>query len=74
MRTTVAAFGAALALSATAGVLLAASSATAYKCPPPLENGSVTVAGRSVNACGLGPVVPGCDPGPCDPTAAAPTE
>ncbi|HEX8001991.1 MAG TPA: hypothetical protein VF519_04785 [Mycobacteriales bacterium] len=55
-----------LAAAATAaGLLLTAPAASAYQCPPPLENGSYTVAGRTVNACRLGPIIQ-CDPGPCD--------
>lgn len=72
MRTKAAAISGVVALAATTGILFAATSASAYKCPPPTQPvGDV----RGIQVCGIGgPIIPGCDPGPCDPTAAAPQE
>lgn len=62
------------ALAAAAGIMVAASSASAIKCPPPTQPGQITlpVTGTTVSGC-YGPVVQ-CDPRPCDPTAAPPQE
>lgn len=57
------------AVAATTGVLFAATSASATKCPPP---GEITVGDRTISTCVV--IFPGCDPRPCDPTAAAPQE
>ena len=73
MRTKIAALSGVVALAATTGVLLAATSASGYQCPAPLNGGPTTV-GKVTIGCGVGPIVPGCDPGPCDPTAAPPRD
>jgi len=62
-----------VALAATTGVLYAATSASAVKCPPPLD-GPVTAGPYTVNVCEIPKIVPGCDPAPCPPTAIAPQE
>lgn len=72
MRTNLAAFAGVAALAASTGVLLAATSASAIRCPHPTHHAYLNVAGRQVGVCTVGPVPPGCDPGPCDPTAVAP--
>lgn len=72
-----AAFSALAAVVVSAGVALAATSADAWQCPPLTEDGrTITVGPASVRTCQLRelPIIPGCDPGPCDPTARAPQE
>ena len=49
-----------VAVAATTGLLFAATSASAVKCPPPLTGSAV---------CNLPVIVPGCDPAPCPPTS-----
>lgn len=69
-------FSAVAALAASAGIALAATSSNAAPpCPKPLH-GSHHVVVVVVTDCApeIGPIFPGCDPGPCDPTAAAPRE
>lgn len=67
MRARLAAVCGVATVAATAGVLLTATSASGAKCVGPY-----TAAGRTVQACV--PVLPGCDPRPCDPTAAPPRD
>lgn len=77
MRLKISALVGGLALAATTGVLLAATSASAIKCPPPLQPGEINVRGYVTLSGCYGHIVevpPGCDPGPCDPTAAPPQE
>lgn len=72
------------AVAATTGLLVAAtSSSAAWQCPPLTQSGTPVTAGPvTVQTCTTNPedvrdivriLIPGCDPGPCDPTAAAPT-
>ena len=72
-----AAFSALAAVVVSAGVALAATSADAWQCPSPTEEGKTITAGPvSVRTCQVREllIIPGCDPGPCDPTARAPQE
>lgn len=77
MRAPVALLAGVTAAASAAGVLLVATSSSAAQCPAPLQGRELLVHGVvSLNPCEgsyeLFP--PGCDPGPCDPTAAPPQE
>jgi hypothetical protein len=71
MRNKIAAFSGLAVLAATTGVLLSATSASAIKCPVPTKPGAVVDFTQCMTG---GQIPPGCDPGPCDPTAVAPRD
>ncbi|HEV2888923.1 MAG TPA: hypothetical protein VGX28_00955 [Frankiaceae bacterium] len=69
------------AVVTTTGLLFAATSSAAWQCPPLTQAGSPVTAGPvTVETCTANVkdvkdiLVPHCDPGPCDPTAVAPSE
>lgn len=71
-----AALAGAASLVATTGLLLVAtSSSSAMPCPKNTSPHTYYVPGTGVGVAACKPwPEPGCDPGPCDPTAAAPRD